>query len=522
MTSRRILIVDKPGGIATHATEAGPAAAEGLCEHLARAAGAPLFVCHRLDKGTTGVIALATEAAAAAELSALFKERGVSKTYLFLTDRAAEADAFTVASRIEKQGSKFVSLPGETNALTAFRRLRTQGRFSLWEASPETGRPHQIRLHAASRGLPILGDAEHGGTDFPALGLHALALRFQLGGETRERVAPAPPYFDDLELLANRRLCSWLAAVDRRERWLRSRAMVGPGNAPGTGIETLRWIHTEGGPLRVERLGDVHDFQWFADDPPRENDWADLRRLAELKGWARWRLHLRRDRGRNPNGQSTWESAPGLPEKWVASENGLMFEFRAGQGLSSGLFLDQRANREWARTVSRGLDVLNLFCYTGGFSVAAAAGGAAKTVSVDLSRNALEWAKTNFTLNGLDPAAHEFRAMDAREFLGYAAKKGLFYDLVVCDPPSFGRGGKGVFRIDKDLPALVRACATVLKPRGRLLLSCNFEGWNENDFAGEIRKAGSGLSFQVPPPPDWDFETPRDPRVMKSALLERS
>lgn len=248
----QLLFVDKPGGVATHATEAEAAAPEGLCEHLARHHQKPLWVCHRLDKGTTGAMVFAGNAETAARLSGLFKDRDVSKAYLFLTDRATEGDAFTVESRIEKRGSTFVSTSGEVNAITEFRRLKTEGHFSLWEAKPKTGRPHQIRLHATSRGIPILGDSEHQGSEFPALCLHAQELQFDLEGQTYSHSTPSPRYFGDLTLLSNRRLCAWLAACDRRERWQKSKGEV---------LETIRWIHSEGGPLRAEQLGETVDLQ---------------------------------------------------------------------------------------------------------------------------------------------------------------------------------------------------------------------------------------------------------------------
>lgn len=525
----RFVFVDKPAGVSTHATEAGPRAVEGFVEYLSRLRGEPLFVCHRLDKGTTGAMAFATSSAAAAELSALLKDRDVSKTYLFITDRHIPESEFEFSSHIEKRGPRFVSEAGEINAMTRFRHRQSLGAFSLWEARPHTGRPHQIRLHAEAKGIPILGDNEHGGSPFPTLCLHAHALEFDTGLERFSHACEAPVFFRDLSLLASSRLCEWLAATDRRERTLRSIAGVTQHQKSATTStttetdrrpETLRWIHTDGLELRAEQLGSIVDLQWFSDEPPTESDWQDIHTLTRLREWPSWRLQLRQDRGRNPNQQVTWTSGS-LPEKWVAEENGLRFEFRTNQGLSSGLFLDQRANRAWIRASSHGARVLNLFCYTGGFSVAAAKGGAEKTVSVDVSRNFLDWSRRNFELNELDPAAHEFRAMDAREYVKYATKKGLNFDLIVCDPPSFGRSDKGVFRIEKDIRPLIVSLAALLGEGGRLLFCCNYEKWDDERFESEIQLAARDARLRPlrPPPPDWDFEMPGEPRIMKTALL---
>ncbi|MCM2281575.1 MAG: class I SAM-dependent methyltransferase [Bdellovibrionaceae bacterium] len=531
--SPRFLFVDKPSGIVTHATQAGPHAPEGFVEYLSRLSEQTLYVCHRLDKGTSGAMTFATSAEAAAQLSEILKARQANKTYLFLTDRMIEKSEFSVESRIEKRGSRFVSEPAQGAsdglAITHFRRLKTHGPYSLWEARPETGRPHQIRLHAEASGIALLGDDEHGGTPFPTLALHAQELSFESAGERYSHSSPPPTFFEDLALLDRPRLCAWLASVDRRRRWLTSRDQAlqfssQDRESTPPPLSTWRWIHTDGLELRAEQLGSIVDLQWFESEPPNESDWDDLHALTRLCGWHQWRLHLRRDRGRNPNEQSTWASSSELPETWTGEENGLRFEFRSNQGLSSGLFLDQRANRGWVRKTARGKKVLNLFCYTGGFSVAAAAGGAERTVSVDLSRNFLEWSRRNFALNDLEPATHEFRAMEAREFIKYATKKELRYDLIICDPPSFGRSEKGVFRIEKELRPLIVSLAPLLSTGGQLLVSCNYEGWNELRFAEEVKAAAqvARLRVQSAPRPDWDFELPDEPAILKSALIEKN
>ena len=124
---------------------------------------------------------------------------------------------------------------------------------------------------------------------------------------------------------------------------------------------------------------------------------------------------------------------------WVGSEHGLKFVFKSNQGWSPGLFLDQRANRNWVHQNSAGKTVLNLFCYTGGFSVAAAKGGAERVESVDTSAATLNWSKENFAANDIDVSQHGFFKSDAREFLKIAKKKERQFDTIICDPPSFAR-----------------------------------------------------------------------------------
>ena len=118
-------------------------------------------------------------------------------------------------------------------------------------------------------------------------------------------------------------------------------------------------------------------------------------------------------------------------------EGGLRFEVDLQHGQKGGLFLDQRENRAAIRQRARRLTVLNLFGYTGGFSLYAAAGGATRTDTVDVARPALAAARRNFELNKLPLAAAGFHAKDAFEFLSAAASAGQRWDIVISDPPSF-------------------------------------------------------------------------------------
>lgn len=127
------------------------------------------------------------------------------------------------------------------------------------------------------------------------------------------------------------------------------------------------------------------------------------------------------------------------PPDLVVEEYGLRFRARLHEGQKTGLFLDQRENRRTVQMWSSGRRVLNLFGYTGGFSVYAVRGGATAVTTVDVAEGALGDASENFRLNGFDPDAHELVARDAFEFLREAASRRQTFDLVVCDPPSFAR-----------------------------------------------------------------------------------
>ena len=116
--------------------------------------------------------------------------------------------------------------------------------------------------------------------------------------------------------------------------------------------------------------------------------------------------------------------------------------------------------------------------------------------------------------------------MDAREFLNWATKKNLTYDLIICDPPSFGRTKDSVFKIEKDIDELMFAATRALSPKGVLLFSTNYEKWTNDSFAkvvkNLIREKRFPVTFGQAPTQDLDFEMPGEATILKSVLLTRS
>lgn len=163
------------------------------------------------------------------------------------------------------------------------------------------------------------------------------------------------------------------------------------------------------------------------------------------------------------------------PDRLVSHENGLALEVSLVGGLHTGLFTDMREERARLRRLSPGRRVLNVFAYSGAFSVAAAAGGASEVTSVDVVAGALERAQRNFRLCGLDPAAHRFARMEVLEFLRMARRRGWRYDAAVLDPPTFStfRGGRWSAR--DQYPALLEAALAVLERDALLWAACNTE-----------------------------------------------
>lgn len=162
-------------------------------------------------------------------------------------------------------------------------------------------------------------------------------------------------------------------------------------------------------------------------------------------------------------------------EDFIVGERGHRFIVNLEAYVDTGLFLDHRDTRRMVEERVRGKRFLNLYCYTGSFTVYAAAGGAASSVSVDLSNTYLGWARRNFELNGLDPARHQLIRADVGEFLAGALKQGGCYDLIVLDPPSFSNSKKmtGVLDVQRDHGGLIAKCMAVLGDGGELFFSTN-------------------------------------------------
>lgn len=162
----------------------------------------------------------------------------------------------------------------------------------------------------------------------------------------------------------------------------------------------------------------------------------------------------------------------------TVQEAGLQFEVNLSDYLDTGLFLDQRSTRALVRAEAESKRVLNLFCYTGSFSVYAAAGAARETVSLDLSNTYLEWTRRNLTANGFsDTRRHAVVRDEARAFLTHRARRGEApFDLVVVDPPTHSRSAKSEtpWDVEQDHAALLELVADNLAPEGVVYFSTNF------------------------------------------------
>ena len=522
-----LLVVNKPPGWNTHSP--APHAGEGIYDWLKHREPkwAQLAIIHRLDKDTSGLLVFGKTTAANRSLTRQFTEREVHKRYVLVTDRKALRDEFTVSSVIVRAGDRYETRPLHEDgdrAETRFRVVRREGGQTWLEAEPVTGRTHQIRVHAAAEGLPILGDALYGGSGACRLHLHAAALEFQHPRSGEALRLTAPP---DFSTAASRQLRD--AVIDRQE------------------TNAFRCVHgaADGEPGRYrDRLG-----AWLlleGEDPPEaEAEEASAllgsgEGLPEIAGVYFKRL-LRKVRQ-----ASATEASPQLlagapaPERFLVRENGVTYELSVAEGYSVGLFLDQRDNRRrlltghvaagfplYAREHTPVPEVLNCFAYTCAFSVCAALGGA-RTTSLDLSRKYLDWGRRNFELNNLDPAGHDFIYGDVFDWLKRLAKKTRQFDVLLLDPPTFSRSREhGDFRSETDYGRLVSLALPLLRPNGVLLASTNTARLGPEPFIGQVHEAilRAGRSViqehYVPQPPDFPV-TREEPAYLKTLWLRVS
>jgi 23S rRNA (cytosine1962-C5)-methyltransferase len=233
------------------------------------------------------------------------------------------------------------------------------------------------------------------------------------------------------------------------------------------------------------------------------------------------------DEGGSPEGRVLWGAEP--PEQIAIDEYGMKILVDVRRGQKTGLFLDQRENRRLVRELARGRpEALNLFSYTGGFSVAAALGGSTHVVSNDLDADALALARQTFKANGLDPANHAFAHGDAFDLLANYKRQGRRFDLVVCDPPAFAKSQKAVEGALAGYASLNRAALAVLSPGG-LLVTCScsarvsadqfFEAVKEAAFKTRVELA---LVAETRQPYDHPISLQfKEGRYLKAMVLRR-
>jgi len=504
-----LLVVNKPPGVNTHAP--APHAGEGIYDWLRhrepRWGG--LAIIHRLDKETSGVLVFAKTKLACQSLTEQFTHRKIQKRYVFLTEGRPRRASWTMQSAMARAGERYISRPrrGDSElAVTRFRVLR-DGPPAWVEAQPLTGRTHQIRVHAAESGCPILGDVLYGGPVAARLCLHAAEISFRHPATGKDLRWEVPVDFSTEPVMLLRQAFIHPEETDAYRR-LHGAADERPG-------------------LYVDKWGEF----WLAQaatlpsgmSPPEGGGLYFRPWLPSVRGKSAQDVSPRHVAGKQ------------APEYFLIRENGVAFEIRFSEGYSVGLFLDQRDNRRRLLVghVARDFplykhppphEVLNVFAYTCGFSVCAALGGA-RTTSLDLSRKYLEWGRRNFAWNKLDAATHDFIYGDAFEWLKRLARKGRRFDVVLLDPPTFSQSREhGVFRVEKDYAELVQRALPLVRADGVLLVCANAATLPAARFVemvhGAVARGGRVIRQEhyAPQPPDFPISR-EEPAYLKTLWL---
>ncbi|MGR9091718.1 MAG: class I SAM-dependent methyltransferase [Gammaproteobacteria bacterium] len=248
-------------------------------------------------------------------------------------------------------------------------------------------------------------------------------------------------------------------------------------------------------PYAIDRYGEWLHVQLFDGKRPLSGGDVDahLHELAAAANCAREQIVLKhRQRQR---GSAQYERLAEGGESFEVMEYGLRFEVNLQRYLDTGLFLDHRETRRLVRDQARERSVLNLFAYTGSFSVYAGAGGASRVVSVDLSKTYQDWTWRNLALNGLDDRTRQqLICADVLKFLHEAGSRRERYDLIVLDPPSFSNSKRmqATFDVQRDQVTLLNAALALLAPNGTLYFSTNRHGFK---LAPELAERWSFLEL---------------------------
>ena len=200
-------------------------------------------------------------------------------------------------------------------------------------------------------------------------------------------------------------------------------------------------------------------------------------------------------------------------------ENGLTFLVNLADYVDTGLFLDHRKTRQMVREESAGKRFLNLFAYTGAFTVYAVSGGAISSTTVDLSRNYLDWAQRNLKTNGFEGSAHQFVHADTREFIEQARQSNRKFDLVVVDPPTFSNSKQTEqdWEVQSGHVEMLNSLLSILESNATVYFSTNFRRFKLDEDGLDSRFQPIEITRQTIPD---DFRNKRIHRCWKLKVGE--
>ncbi|MBI5535425.1 MAG: class I SAM-dependent methyltransferase [Deltaproteobacteria bacterium] len=502
-----LIVIDKPAGMSMVSPERGDDDLVSRVKLLiANRDGTPpgqvyLAVHEHLDRDVSGVVALSRRPQANAAIAAQVQAGSSRLAWLAVVEgrpatKSGEASVKLVrertgvirpATRRDRNGQRVV---------LRWRVTQEQGNRSLVEVRVDHGGARHVRAAFSSvTGLRIAGDSASRAPGAPRLMLHAAALEMQHpSSRSKLRVqAPAPAALQAWLRAGSTDVQAAPAGVMLDELLREAASRRWPIAARGD-VDAYRLFHGEGEGLPgcdIDRVGD-HLIVWVGEQfaPDYREELLDAAWRLGPKGVY---LKIRPKQASRIVDPRRPEVAPAravrgvdAPEELVVREGDLKFWVRPGDGLSTGLFLDQRDNRTWLAGQSGGRSVLNLFSYTCSFTIAAARAGARTTVSVDSASRVLGIGERNLELNGLAGDQHVMVCDDVLSWLPRARRSGQRFDRIVLDPPSYSTTHKSRFSFTSDIVGVAEECFGLVSDGGGIVLACTNQ---RTVHVGQLRRS---------------------------------
>lgn len=533
-----VIVVDKPAGLSLQSPEAeGGDLVARLREHLrdVRGIADPYLAVHEyIDRDVSGAIALSRRPLANHALATAAKNRSNRCVWSALIegDPPKPRGSARVSLARGKNGTILPSSArhGAFSQTIQWTLLRSNAARHLLAVTADGSSARHIRAALSALRMPVAGDTAFRGPIAPRLMLHASRMELKHPDGSTLCVEAALPA--SLEW--------WLSSPgpDTMPPFDRLRAMLLDSAAARyplarRGVEAFRLFHGEGEGIPGFDLDRIQDYlvawigEQFDDESRRRTlDAADSLGFKGVYMKVRPRHASRIVDSRRPDiaPASAVRGADG-PQELIVDEGGCRFVMRPGDGLSTGLFLDQRENRRWIAERCQGRSVLNLFAYTCSFTVAAARAGAVSSVSVDASARVLELGHRNLEVNGISLDRHVLVNDDVSTWLPAARRAGRRFDVVVLDPPSFSTTHRSRFVVAEDLPGIAEHCMGVLSESGGVILACtNNRSLRMARLRGAMQEAAARAgrtierAQELPAAPDFPVMPGAEPHMKALAV----
>ncbi len=534
-----LLAVCKPPGI--DLGDSTSAKSGGLIELLQKLdMGKVLLPTNRLSRYESGVVLLAKNRAMAEHLRKGMRAGSVDLEYVVVSmGRMATARMVIdskhggsrgkrdVGNRRQNKTSRATTSRAAGDGRTTLQKVKSSKRMTLLRCRTTVSTTHALRAQLRSAGLRAAGDAvgqthvRRGKSEQTCMHLVSVSFHHPIVKKKTSIGCGVPNSYADIvdggfgfERMLETALVRRIPLLESSET--NAYRLIGQHGEGVKGVE-------------AQRYDSLVMIQSVNPSPQLDESWHSIARWYKRKLGVET-IYLKKTGRRMEEGNKTptpYEQTQilvgkALTKPIVMREYDLQYLIKADGGQSVGLFLDHRENRHRIRQLSQGKKVLNLFAYTCGFSVAAARGGASETVSVDLSTKSLDWGRENFELNSIPTEGHEFVTSDTFEYLKWAKRQDLSFDVIILDPPTFshGRKSKQDFSVTRDLHDLVRHASEVLCDKGVIFVSSNYRKFTAREIKNHVKRGCGSRGMRVMSQPGLPVDFAKDADHCKSIIVK--